>query len=46
MAYIIVDMKTGLTVKSRSKTLQGLRRQADRLDLQYGASRYIVKRKV
>lgn len=44
MDYIIIDMKTGLTVKSKAKTLQGLRKYADKLDLQYGAVRYIVKK--
>ena len=44
MNYIIVDTKTGSVVKSKAKTLQGLRRQADRLDLQYGAVRYIIKK--
>ena len=45
MDYIIVDTKTGSIVKSKSKTLQGLRKYADKLDLQYGAVRYVVKRK-
>lgn len=44
MDYIIVDTKTGSVVKSRAKTLQGLRKYADKLDLQYGAVRYIVKK--
>lgn len=44
MDHIIVDIKTGLTVKSKAKTLQGLRKYADKLDLQYGAVRYIIKK--
>ncbi len=44
MDYIIVDTKTGSVVKSKARTLQGLRKYADKLDLQYGAVRYIVKR--
>lgn len=44
MEYIIIDIKTGRPVKSKSKTLQGLRKYADKLDLQYGAVRYIVKK--
>ena len=44
MDYIIVDNKTGRPVKYKAKTLQGLRKYADKLDLQYGAVRYIVKK--
>ncbi len=46
MDYIIVDTKTGTVVKSKTKTLQGLRKYADKLDLQYGAIRYIIIKKV
>jgi len=45
MDYVIIDTKTGAVVKSKAKTLQGLRKYADKLDLQYGAVRYVVKRK-
>ncbi len=44
MNYVIVDTKSGSVVKSKAKTLQGLRKYADKLDLQYGAVRYIVKK--
>ena len=46
MNYAIVDTKTGSVVKSKAKTLQGLRKYADKLDLQYGAVRYIIVKKV
>ena len=44
MDYIIVGTKTGAVVKSKPQTLQGLRKYADKLDLQYGAVRYILKK--
>ena len=44
MDYIIVDTKTGSVVKSKAKTLRGLRKYADKLDLQYGVVRYIINK--
>lgn len=41
--YKIIDIKTGLQVGKPYATLKRARRRADKLDLEYGAIRYVVQ---
>jgi len=43
MTYQVVDSHTGAVVRAKCATLRSAHRIADRLDLEYGAVRYIVR---